>query len=56
MQFLLSISMLRMNHTNDVLEEFFLEMDEEFQTLENVIKNILDAIDVYDKNLNHDYS
>jgi hypothetical protein len=40
-----------MNHTNDDLEKFFLEMDEEFQTLENVIKNTLD---VYDKKMNHD--
>ena len=39
MQFSLSISMLRMNHTNDDLEYFFGEMDEEFQTLESIIKD-----------------
>ncbi len=49
MQFSLSISMLRMNHTNDDLEEFFGEMNEEFETLEDVIKSALEIIDVYEK-------
>ena len=51
MQFSLSISMLRMNHTNDDLEEFFGEMDEEFETLESVIKSALEIIDVYEKQI-----
>jgi hypothetical protein len=38
-----------MNHTNDDLEEFFGEMDEEFETLESVIKSALKIIDVYEK-------
>ncbi len=51
MQFSLSISMLRMNHTNDDLEEFFGEMNEEFETLESVIKSALEIIDVYEKQI-----
>ena len=51
MQFSLSISMLRMNHTNDDLESFFEEVDEEFETLESVIKNALEIIDVYEKQI-----
>ncbi len=51
MQFSLSISMLRMNHTNDNLESFFEEVDEEFETLESVIKNALEIIDVYEKQI-----
>jgi hypothetical protein len=38
-----------MDHTNDDLEEFFGEMDEEFETLESVIKSVLEIIDVYKK-------
>jgi len=49
MQFSLSISMLRMNHTNNDLEEFFGEMNEEFETLESVIKNALEIVDAYEK-------
>lgn len=41
--------MLRMNHTNDDLKNFFGEMDEEFETLESVIKNALEIIDAYEK-------
>ncbi len=51
MQFSLSISMLRMNHTNDDLEKFFGEMNEEFETLESVIKSALEIIDVYEKQI-----
>ncbi|HJJ23326.1 MAG TPA: hypothetical protein OQH54_06395 [Nitrosopumilus sp.] len=45
------ITMLRMNHTNDELGYFFGKMDEEFQTLENVIKNTLETIDTYEKEI-----
>ena len=51
MQFSLSISMLRMNHTNDNRKSFFEEVDEEFETLESVIKNALEIIDVYEKQI-----
>ena len=50
-QFSLSISMLRMNQTNDDLEEFFGEMNEEFETLESVIKDALKIIDIYEKQI-----
>jgi hypothetical protein len=40
-----------MNHTNDDLEEFFGEMDEEFETLESVIKSALEIVNVYEKQI-----
>ena len=49
MQFSLSVSMLRMNHTNDDFKEFNGEIDEEFETLESVIKSALEIIDTYEK-------
>ncbi len=48
-QFSLGVSMLRMRHTNDDLEEFFIDTDEEFEVIESVIKNALEIIDVYEK-------
>ena len=51
MQFSLSIFMLRMNHKNEDLEEFFGEMDEEFKTIESVIKSALEIVDVYEKEI-----
>ena len=41
--------MLQMNHTNDDPENFFRDMDEEFETLENVIKNALEIVNAYEK-------
>lgn len=38
-----------MNHTNDDLGEFFGELDDEFETLESVIKSALEIVDVYEK-------
>ncbi len=43
--------MLRMKDTNDELTYFFGNMDEEFQTLESVIKNALEKIYVYEKQI-----
>ena len=40
-----------MNHTNDDLESFFEEVDEEFETFESVIKNALEIIDMYEKQI-----
>ena len=51
MLFYYGTGMLRMNHTNDDLENFFRDMDEEFETLENVIKNALKVADAYEKQL-----
>ncbi len=41
--------MLRIDHTNDDLEEFFGEMNEEFENLESVIKNAFEIVDIYEK-------
>jgi len=46
-----TISMLRMNHTNDDLEYFFEELDEECQTLECVIKDALEIVNAYEKEM-----
>ncbi len=43
--------MLRISHTNDDLEYFFGKSDKEFQTLESVIKNALDLINRYEKEI-----
>ena len=43
--------MLRMNHTNDDFEEFNGEIDEEFETLESVIKSALEIINIYEKQI-----
>jgi len=43
--------MLRMNHTNDDLECFFEELDEECQTLESVIKDALEIVNAYEKEI-----
>ncbi len=43
--------MLRMNHTNEELEEFFGKMDEEFEILESVIKSALEIVNVYEKQI-----
>jgi hypothetical protein len=43
--------MLRIKHTNDDLGHFFEDVDEEFVTLENVIKNALEIIDAYEKQI-----
>ena len=49
MWFSLSVSMLRMSHTNDELEEFFGVVNKEFETPESMIKSALRVIDVYVK-------
>lgn len=46
-----SISMLRMNHTNEDLDDFFGETDKECETLEIVIKNALEIVDAYEKHI-----
>lgn len=43
--------MLRMNHTNDELGYFFGKMDKEFQTLESVIKSVLEIIETHEKEI-----
>jgi len=41
--------MVQMNNMNDDLENFFTDMNGEFETLENVIKNALEIVDAYEK-------
>ena len=43
--------MLRMNNTHDEFAYFFGKMDKEFQILESVIKNTLEKIHVYEKQI-----
>jgi len=43
--------MLRMNNTNDELEYFFGRTDKEFRMLEGVIKNTLDKINAYERQI-----
>ena len=49
MHFSFSVSMLQINHRNDDLENFFGEMDEEFETIDSVIKDALEIVDAYEK-------
>jgi hypothetical protein len=43
--------MLRLNHSNDELDEFFGEIDEEFEILESVIKSALKIFDNYEESV-----
>ena len=43
--------MLLMNHKDNDLECFFGEMDDEFETLENVIQSALAIINIYEKEI-----
>ena len=43
--------MQQLNHANTDLEEYFGEIDEEFETIESVIKSALEIIDVYEKQI-----
>lgn len=41
--------MLRLSHSNDDLNEFFGDVDEEFEILESVIKSALKILDNYEE-------
>ncbi len=43
--------MLRMKHTKNDLEPFFEERDDEFETLENIIRDALEIINAYEKQI-----
>ena len=43
--------MLQMNHANNDLDEFFGEMEEEFETLESVIEDALEIINIYENKI-----
>jgi hypothetical protein len=46
-----SISMLRLNYTNGDLDELSEKMDDEFETMESIIKNALEIVDEYEKQI-----
>ena len=46
-----NISMLRLNYTNGDLDEFSEKMDDEFETMESIIKNALEIVDEYEKQI-----
>ncbi len=43
--------MLRLNYTNGDLDEFSEKMDDEFETMESIIKNALEIVDEYEKQI-----
>ena len=49
--FYLSISVLRLNYTNSDIYELSEKMDNEFETIESVIKNALEIVDEYEKQI-----
>ena len=46
-----NISMLRLNYTNGDLDELSKKMDDEFETMESIIKNALEIVDEYEKQI-----
>ena len=49
--FYLSISVLRLNYTNSDIDEISEKMDEEFETMESIIKNALEIVEEYEKQI-----
>ncbi len=49
--FYLSIFVLRLNYTNSDIYELSEKMDNEFETIESVIKNALEIVDEYEKQI-----
>jgi hypothetical protein len=47
----LSIFVLRLNYTNGDIDEISEKMDEEFETMESIIKNALEIVDEYEKQI-----
>jgi len=46
-----NISMLRLNYTNCDLDELSEKMDNEFETIESIIKGALEIVDEYEKQI-----
>jgi len=42
---------LRLNYTNGDIDEISEKMDEEFETMESIIKNALEIVDEYEKQI-----
>ncbi len=45
------ISMLRLNYTNGGLDELSEKMDNEFESMESIIKSALEIVDEYEKQI-----
>ena len=43
--------MLRLNYTNGDLDKLYEKMDDEFETMESIIKNALEIVDEYEKQI-----
>ncbi len=51
MLFYLSIFVLRLNYTNSDFNELSEKMDNEFETIESIIKNALEIVEEYEKQI-----
>ena len=49
--FYLSISVLRLNYTNSDIDKISEKMDDEFETMESIIKNALEIVEEYEKQI-----
>ena len=49
--FYLSIFVLRLNYTNGGIDEISEKMDDEFETMESIIKNALEIVEEYEKQI-----
>ena len=45
------ISVLRLNYSNSDVDKFTEKMDDEFETMESIIKNALDIVEEYEKQI-----
>ena len=45
------ISVLRLNYTNSDVDKFTEKMDDEFETMESIIKNALEIVEEYEKQI-----
>ena len=51
MAFYHSSFVLRLNYTNSDLDELSEKMDDEFETMESIIKNALEIVEEYEKQI-----
>ena len=45
------LSVLRLNYTNSDIDKFTEKMDDEFETIESIIKNALEIVEEYEKQI-----
>ncbi len=51
LEFYHSVRVLRLNSTNSDLDELSEKMDDEFETIESIIKNALEIVEEYEKQI-----